>query len=198
MKKNKYKMSFSTGGVFYHESLKLAELYLSTQDWKAVKTEALDKNLLQVRTNSTAKRIIREIVIRLECLSKRELQMLLTGDRIEQNALIWIAICRSYQFIFEFSTEVVREHYLNYQFDLSYDDFDSFFYRKADWNEDLEKISESTRKKLRQVLFKMLREVELISEDKKIIPAVLPLRLIKLLKNHTSKDLTIFPMLETA
>lgn len=151
---------------------------------------------MQARTASTAKRIIREILTRLMCLTEKELQLLVDGDRTEQNALIWIAICRNYQFIYEFSTEIIREHYLNYQFDISYNDFDAFFYHKADWHEEIEAISDSTRKKLRQVLFKILREVQIISEDKKIIPAVLPLRLVKHLNNQAPKDFAIFPALE--
>jgi hypothetical protein len=36
---------------------------------------------------------------------------------------------------------------------LTYDDFDAFYAAKAEWEPDLERISETTRKKLRQILF---------------------------------------------
>jgi len=198
MVNKKYKMSFTTGSIFYQESLIFAELYLNGLAWKDVRAKALEANLLQARTESTAIRITREIVTRLICLTDDELKLLIKGDRSEQNSILWISVCRKYLFIREFSTEVIRENYLNYQYELSYSHFDSFFYKKMDWNEDLESISEMTRKKLRQVLFRMLREVEIISDDKNIIPAVLPLRVIDIMKNNSSEDFYIFPTLEAA
>lgn len=195
MTKKKYKMSFSTGGIFYHESLILAELYLVNPEWKEINAQALEENLLQTRTKSTAKRIVREIISRLKQLSSAELSLLVKGDRVEQNSILWIAVCRNYEFIREFSVEVIREYFLTYQYQLSYDDFDAFFYKKADWYEELDNISESTRKKLRQVLFKMMREVDLIDKDKSIIPAVLSQEIIDIITAHRKEDLSIFPTL---
>jgi hypothetical protein len=196
MPPNKYKMSFSTGGIFYQESLTLTDLYAHTSDWNAVKTIALNDNVLQTRTESSAKRIIREIITRLQCLTQEELSLLMNGDRSEQNSLLWLAVCRNYQFIHEFAVEVIREQFLNFQYDLGYEAFDRFFYRKMEWHEALEKISDNTRKKLRQILFKMLREVDIISNDKLITPAVLSPYLISIITTSSVEDLCIFPLID--
>ena len=189
-------MSFSTGGIFYQESLSLAKLYAQLSGWGEVKATALENNVLQTRTESSAKRIIREVITRLQCLTPEELTLLTNSARSDQNSILWIAVCRNYTFIREFAVEVIREQYLNFQYDLSYEDFDSFFYRKMEWNEELETISDSTRKKLRQILFKILREVDIISEDKSIIPAVLPPYLIDIIATYSIEDLYVFPIIQ--
>lgn len=40
-----------------------------------------------------------------------------------------------------------------------------FFYDKAEWDPEVERIAESTRDKQRQVVFKILREAELLTSD---------------------------------
>ncbi len=191
----KYKMSFSTGGIFYQESIILTKLYLDCLDWNVVKIKVLEGNLLQTRTESSAKRILREVITRLQCLSQKELIFLFNTERREQNSILWIAVCRNYCFIKEFSTEVIREKFINFQYNIEHNDFDVFFYNKMDWHEELESISDSTRKKLRQVLFKMLREVGIIGKDKSIIPSILSPQLIDIMQNSTTEDFNIFPII---
>ena len=61
---------------------------------------------------------------------------------------------------------------------LSTFDYDAFFNRKADWHEELDQLTDSTRDKLKQVLFRMLREAELVSDEGAILPAILSQRLV--------------------
>ncbi len=197
MNTEKYSMSFSTGGLFHQESVNLAGLYLEKGDWKKVRDEVIAKNLLQARTAASSKRRSREICSRLSHLNKDELELLVEGDHQEQAYLLWLAVCRHYRFIYEFSAEVIRERFLTLRYDLSYEDFDVFFNAKMEWHEELEKITSTTRNKLRQVMFKMLRESELLSSDNFIIPAMLSSRLINVICDHSSRDLQLFPAMET-
>ncbi len=77
-------MSFTTGGLFYGESIKVAELYLDIRDWKKVKKRVLADNLLQTRTQSSAARIFREISARVSLLTEAQLKFLFTATRPEQ------------------------------------------------------------------------------------------------------------------
>jgi hypothetical protein len=86
---------------------------------------------------------------------------------------------RYYRFIREFAVEVVRERFVTLRSDLHYDDFDAFYNAKAEWHEELEKNSLSTRNKLRQVLFRMLREADLLTKNNVIKVALLTPRLVK-------------------
>ena len=76
------------------ESVALAELFREDEDWDQVRRQAEEGNILQVRTLSSAKRVARELVFRLQELSDRELDLLISGSREEQNHLLWVAVCR--------------------------------------------------------------------------------------------------------
>jgi hypothetical protein len=57
MPEEKYRLSFTTGGLFSQESAMVAEIYLRTQDWLLTREQVRNDNLLQVRTASAALRI---------------------------------------------------------------------------------------------------------------------------------------------
>ena len=198
MNTEKYSMSFTTGALFHQESVNLAGWYLEKGDWTEVRDEVISRNLLQARTANSAKRICREICSRLKRLDKDELELLVEGDHQEQAYLLWLAICRRYRFIYDFSTEVIRERFLTLRYDLGYEDFDAFFNSKMEWHEEMERITTTTRKKLRQVMFKMLHESELLNSGNSIVPAMLSSRLINVICSHSSRDLHLFPAMETA
>lgn len=194
MNRKKYLMSFTTGGLFYSESLLLLDTYMKVSNWDDTYQIALDQNILQSRVVSTAKRVLREIIERLSRLNSEELTLLKEGMESEQKYLLWLAVCRRYLFIHEFAVEVVRERYLTLKLDLPKEEFESFYNAKEEWYEELEKITESSRNKLRTVLYKMLREAEIIDSNKIILPAMLTDELISVIAKHNRNDLLIFPI----
>jgi hypothetical protein len=193
----KYSMSFTSGGLLYQESLKVAELYFEMGDWNEIRDTVVEKNLLQAKTLNSLKRIFREVCSRLKTLHTRELQLLVNGSNQEQAYLLWIAVCRRYKFIKDFATEVIKERFLTLRTNLSYEDYDAFFNAKAQWHEDLEKITPTTRMKLRQVLFKMLREAGLLSAGNTITPAMLTPGMLSIMGQNAYQDLSVFPVVES-
>jgi hypothetical protein len=186
-------MSFGTGGLYLNESLAIAALHGADESWDVTTSRALDAGAFPVRKESSAKRTIREIVHRLRCLDAEELRLLLDGERSDQLSLLWLATCRAYSFIGEFAEEVLVDRYQTFRTDLSYDDFDAFFARKAEWSEKLASITESTRAKLRAVLFRLTREAEIIAPDDRILGAMLSERLIALIERKGAGELRFFP-----
>lgn len=197
MENDKYRMSFTTGGLFLLESVKLATLYLELGDWPAVRRFVIDNNVLQVRTQSALTRIFREIASRLETLSFEEMRLLVNGNHQEQAGLLWISTCRRYRLIADFATEVIRERFLSLQTQLSLEEFDSFFNRKAEWHGEMEAVTRQTRNKLRQVLFKILREADLLSADFLINATILSPRLLEMIRRNRPGDLLFFPIFES-
>jgi hypothetical protein len=197
MKHDRYSMSFTTGSLFYLESVKLAGLYVELNDWNTVRSKVLSENLLQARTQNTLKRVCREIISRLKTLAPREIDLLIHGSSKEQGYLLWIAVCRRYKFIADFAVEIIRERYLSLKTDLHYEDFDAFFNRKSEWHPELDEIQPATRSKLRQVLFKMLREAELLTANNLINVAMLTPKLVETILLNRKQDLLIFPMFES-
>jgi hypothetical protein len=197
MNKNRYSMSFTTGSLFHRESVRLAVLYLDHGDWNSVRDKVIADNLLQTRTLNSLKRVCREVISRLRTMSSDELELLIEGSHQEQAYLLWLAICRRYRFIADFAVEVLRERYITLKNDLTYEDFDFFFNRKSEWHVELEEITPATRGKLRQVLFKMLREADLLTPSNMIHAAMLSPRLLELIHQGSRGDILYFPIFES-
>ncbi len=66
------------------ESTALAAVYLQEADWKAAKAVVLENNLLQTRTESTARRKLRELIPRLAAMTHDQLQLIVGGSISEQ------------------------------------------------------------------------------------------------------------------
>jgi len=188
----KYQMSFSTGGLFLRESLLAVELYLLHRDWKKVREILLSENLIQARTISSAQRVTREICQRLALLTLEQLQLLASGTTQERQGLLWVAVCKRYSFIKDFMTEVVRENFLRLNMVLHPSDYDMFFHDKEEWHEELERLSQTTKAKLRQVLYKIMHEAEILTKDDLIIPAMLSARLAQVLVADNPGWLRVF------
>lgn len=196
MKSERYSMSFTTGGLFYHESIIVVQIYLELRDWSEVRKRVMEKNLLQSRSLNSAKRIFREISSRLKKLTDEQMKILGDGSRQEQNFILWLSICKRYKFIHDFTVEVVREKFFRLDMELSYDDYDAFFNAKAEWNEDMDRLADETKSKLRQLVFKMMREADLLSRKHTIMPPILTPRVVKAIINDSPSYFAVFPLTE--
>jgi hypothetical protein len=189
-----YKMSFSTGGLFVNESISVARLHKAGESWKETILTAMADGSTSLPKAASNRRTLREIANRVSCLTEEERHFLINqSDRPEQEALLWLAACRAYRFVREFAIEVIRERFMSYRVDLPLDAFDHFFDGKAEWHPELTKISPSTRLKLRQILFRMLREAGVIDGASNIRPAYLSSRVIALIDHNAADDLLVFP-----
>ncbi len=192
----KYKMSFGTGGLFINESAELARLYLSmpSPNWEDALNLGLKEGLTSLPKSESNRRTLREIKNRLSSLTEEEIKYFCEdADRQEQASLLWLAACRTYRIIREFAVEVIREQYLSYQLDLPLDSFDRLYEAKAEWDDDLAALTETTFLKVRQVLFRLMREASIISEDRKILSSYLSPALRNLIINNNPADLAVFP-----
>ena len=189
-----YRMSFGLGGLFINESVDVARLHVLGERWEDTIVRAMEEGTASLPKSASQRRTLREIVNRLSALTEEELALFAeTDDRTEQQALLWLAACRAYRFVAEFAVEVIRERYLSYRLDLSLDAFDIFWEEKAEWHSDVADISKSTRLKLRQVLYRMMREADILSADDKIQTAYLTQRLKALIADHRATDMAFFP-----
>jgi len=188
-----YLMSFGTGGLYINESAAVAGLHDVVRDWDATLGAALERGVFPVRKASSARRSVREIVNRLRCLTPAELTLLIEGERNEQCALLWLATCRAYRFIREFAIEVLSDRFLTLRTELTYDDFDTFLSAKEEWSPKLATLSASTRAKLRAVLFRLMRESEILSQDDRILGAMLSPRVLAIIQAENPNELRYFP-----
>lgn len=190
---DRYRLSFTTGGLFLQEAPVIVERYLALRDWSQTRNQVRHDNLLQVRTAAAALRISKELISRLELLEQDELEEVIIGNARDRGYLLWVAACRRYAIIHDFAIEVLREHYLLMRRQLSFGDYDAFYNAKALWHTELDEIAQSTQHKLRQNLFRMLRDAGLISDQQHIQGAMLGPRLAQLLARRGKDDLLVFP-----
>jgi hypothetical protein len=181
MSDSPYRLSFTTGGLLMQESAMVGELYLKNRDWHLTRDLVRSDNRLQVRTAAASLRISKEVVARLEHLDAQELECVVEGNR-------------RYEFIREFAVEVLREYFFTLRQVLSLKDFDVFFNGKAMWHDELDSTKPSTQNKLRQNLFRMMREADLISPENLIQPAMLTPRLAGLLSPKGREAFLIYPI----
>lgn len=197
MPPERYRLSFTTGGLFVQEAPVVAERYLTLRDWKVARAQVRSENLLQVRTAAAATRISKELTARLELLDTAELEALVDGSVRERGYLLWAAACRRYPLIRDFAVEVLLQHYLSLRHHLTLKDFDAFFGGKAAWHEELDELAPSTQRKLRQNLFRMMRDADLLSDQSLIQPALLTPRMAQLIARQGRDALRIFPTTES-
>lgn len=189
-----YSMSFTTGTLLYHECLTAAALYREHKDWEAVRAQIVAGNLLKMRTSNALERVYRETSSRLRLLTAAQMGLLHDGAQQEQAYVLWLAVCKRYRFIYDFAVEVIHEKFLVLDFGLSYQDYDRFFATKAEWHPEVDRVAPATRRKGRQVVFKMLREADLLSNQNKILPALLTPRLIAAIDQDSPAHFAVFPV----
>lgn len=189
-----YKMSFATGGLLLNESVEVAKLHTPSDAWDTTLRRAIEEGIASLPKAASRRRTLREIVNRVSTLDNKELEHLIENAyRQDQQALLWIAACRAYRFVREFATEVIHERFLSFQLDLPLESFDVLFATKAEWDDGLAEISPTTRAKLRQVLFRMMREANVISDDNRILSAYISPRLKTMLVESHPQDLILLP-----
>lgn len=189
-----YRMSFTLGGLMVNESVEVARLHAVHQGWKETMAQALTQGVTALPKAASRRRSLREVIARLATLSDQELAFLTAeAERSEQQMLLWLANCRAYRFVAEFATDVLQERFLARRFDLPPESFDLFFEEKAEWHRKLATISASTRRKLRQVLFRIMREAGVISDANAIQHANLSPRLEDMIRTRKPTELVFFP-----
>ena len=187
----KYRLSFGTGNAYINESNLILKKFLENKDWRETEKYSIENNILQTNTLSSSKRIFREISLRLKSLSNEEREFFIRSNYVDQSILIWISLCRTYKFIGDFASMIISEKFNSYQLKLDYNDFNYFYEQQKVLHEELNLLKDSTRKKLRQVIFRIMKDLNIVSISNEITP-LLPSIELKEISKLTRKDLKLF------
>ena len=190
----KYILSYTTASLSVYEMEVIARLYLETQDWKRVARDVIEENALQKGTVASRKRLLGELKKRLQTLT--EAQLAFFGDASSSDArnLAMLSCFKLYGFIYDFATEVMRKKLLLFDYQLLNSDYESFYDSKRVAFENLNEVSESTQKKLKQVMFKMFEQAGFIDsvKEKHIQKPYLSEELVQLIVEDNPKLLGAF------
>lgn len=189
----RYALSFTSGSLLTQEALIAVPIYLREGDWATTRARIKDENLLQTRVERSNTRMLGALIPRLQVLTEAELQIIADGTSTERGHLMWAAACRQYDLIGEFAEEVLRERFLTLAGTVTYEEFDSFYRSKAIWHDELDTITDTSFKKIRQVVFKMMVDAGLLTKQDLIEPTSLSARVADCLSRRTPSDVRFFP-----
>lgn len=162
----KYSFSFTGASALIAETMIIAEEFDKLKSWKDTELSVLNKNLLNKTKNTTIKREFSEIRKRLSSLTPDQLQLLINGSLDDAKAMILLSLVKTYDYLKDFIVEVVRNKYLMFDRVLTETDYTRFFNTKCLSHPELIAITEVTAAKVRQVIFKLLAQMGIITQPK--------------------------------
>ena len=149
------------------EFVKIADLI-----HQGMSVDEIDTKLLGREKRETTRRQFRELEHRIDSLTSEQIKILATGSLDEQKQITHLALCKTYGIYKDFVTDVLAEKAQVYDFDLTDLDYNSFISRKVVDHPELDRLAATTKKKVKQVLYKMLNQVGII--DSTSNPIILP------------------------
>jgi hypothetical protein len=162
----KYSFSFTGASALITETLVIAEEYHKLNDWNEVQIFLSDNNHLNKVKEGTFKREFSEIKKRLSLLTPDQLQLMIQGTYEDAKSMILLSLVKAYPFVNDFLVEVLLNKYLLFDRTLLDSDYKRFVDTKSFQHPELENITEITSKKVKQVVFKLLEQVGLITNIK--------------------------------
>ena len=158
-----YNLTFTAGALLMNETCAVAEVYLeSGREWEKTKECAFGENVMRKDKVSTNKRFFSVLNQRIEALNEEELDLLVSGSNSIKRLILLFAICKAHSLIFDFLFFNVRDCFFNMNERVTHANFNEFFNEKKYIHPELESITDQTVNKIRQVVFRILEQAELI------------------------------------
>ena len=161
-----YSGDIVAGSLLVKESRTIAGLLIDGIEHESFYKAVMENNLLQKRSPATAKRQARLIPQRLEVMDSKLWHMVRDGSHeLATQAVFFAAIKRS-RLLGDFIKNTVAYKVAVFQQDLTYKDWNSFFEECKQLEPSLGDWSESTVKKIRQVVIRILAEAHVIDSTR--------------------------------
>ena len=190
----KFKFSM-IDNLMFPLSSEMISLYDEEKDWLSVRKIAIEKNLAQKNAVSSRERYVAEVLSRVRYLSEAEIYYFLNqANDNEQHLLLWIALCRANRLAREFAVKLLRESFLNFKSEVSFDDFDAFYFDLSSSNSELDNVSTQMKNKIRGRIINSAKEAGLLTKDNFIQPVFLSADFCKCVSDNSLNDLSFLPI----
>lgn len=164
-----YLLSYTAAPLLPRVMQQLAQLYAESGDWKTVEQRAIEENIFQKPTIASKKRVFSELLKRFKCLSADQIKYMAIASMDDVRVISLLSALKAYRLIREFIAEVLYDKFYLFDYTIQNSDYVSFISSKEAQSSKLAAISESTHKKLRQVMFNMLHEGGLLHDTKSLM-----------------------------
>ncbi len=150
------------------ESQRIAKLLIKGMDEQGWHKAVIVDNVLQKKSPPSAKRMARLIRNRLELMTPDFWKLVASGSaEIATQALLAASIKHSH-LLGDFMRDVVRDHWRTFNKQLSARDWTDYFEECEHRDSSLGDLSETTKRKLRQVVFRILAEAKYIDSTRRM------------------------------
>jgi hypothetical protein len=165
-----------------------ADAYLACGTWVGARQQVLTDNAFQSRTKSSLQRMEREIRTRLENLTKDQIVLLAEGTSEERASMAWLAAIKYAALIREFAADVLRSKLSDFDLELRPSDYDNFIAARLPSHPELSELTESSRRKIRNVLLLMLTEAGMLRKKNGAQLIIRPLQSKRVIDSIVADD----------
>lgn len=135
---------------------------------KNIAIESVPSHVMGNNREKTNQRKLNEVKLRLQQLDYEERLLLRSNSALLAKQVALLACIRSYSFIADFFWHVIVTKAAVYDYSITERDYNSFFNKQSLEHPEIDQLAPSTKKKIKQVLFRMLYEAEFTNSTKKI------------------------------
>jgi hypothetical protein len=160
---SRYCLSFTAAGLRHDLAAVVAGIYLEEGDWSRTQAAVLERNALQTRSTSSAKRLESELRQRLQTLSASQLELLARGTSDERCAMAWLAVLKRIPIAHQLATDLLAQKLSGLDPVLRRSDMAGFFEGREREHPELRDLALSSQQKVRSALLQMIREAGLLT-----------------------------------
>lgn len=184
------------GGLRVNEISQIAELFAEEGNWDNVRSTYYETNISQTSKNATAKRYFSYMKGVITSWTDEELKAFLVSSFDDKKNFIWLAFCRMFPIVADFTSIYVRENTINGQLPMNIEDFRSYVSKLVDSGK-MEEPKKTVFNKGRSIIYKMLKEMGYY-DGKTLQGGSLPSNFIRLVYSHNPEELHFFPISDQA
>lgn len=182
----KYNTEVVAGSLLIPESRKVATLILQGADEADWKRFIAINNELQKRSPATARRQTRLLRNRLEALSPDHLRIIADGSNEAATQALLAAAIKHSRLLGDFMDTVIRQHLRQFETHLGPNDWARFLEVCAQHSPEVLHWAATTRRKLGQVVIRILAEAKCLSSTRSL--RITPLVIVPELRRCLERD----------
>lgn len=186
-----YKAVITREQFLFHEMRTTAKLMNKGLDDETIVNEIIEDNLFQYPTEKMIKNLAKVCVARLHTINDKNLvEIIANGSAESAKQICLYAMMKHYLIVWEFMTTVIAEKYKLKDLSYSRKDINIFFTRLQEQSDVVASWSDSTIRKIKQVLTKMLVDNGYLDSTKSetLNPVLIDLDLKNVLEEKNEKD----------
>lgn len=186
-----YKAGITREQFLFHEMRTTAKLMNKGFNDEEIVNEIIEDNLFQYPTEKMIKNLAKVCVARLHTINDKNLvEIIANGSAESAKQICLYAMMKHYRIVWEFMTTVIAEKFKLKDLSYSRKDINVFITRLQEQNDVVASWSDSTIRKIKQVLTKMLVDNGYLDSTKSetLNPVLIDLDLKNVLEEKNEKD----------